>query len=192
MSLAQWCGAVAAKRNERFGKIKPHIGSFEQLESRALLAASSLATLVAEPLIAVSPEVTNTVPYGYTPAQIRHAYGFDQVKFGSVLGTGAGQTIAIVDAYSEPNIVGDLAAFDREFGLAAPPSFKVVNENGGSTLPATDSGWSLEIALDVEWAHAVAPGANILLVEASSSSLTDLLAAVNYAPAAARRHAPSP
>ena len=100
---------------------------------------------------------------------------------GTVQGTGAGQTIAIVDAYNDPNIVADLKVFDAEFGLAAPPSFKVVNQSGSSSLPSTDAGWSMEIALDVEWAHAIAPGANILLVEANSSSLTDLLSAVKYA-----------
>jgi subtilase family serine protease len=129
--------------------------------------------------------VTNTVPYGYTPVQIRHAYGFDQVSFatsnGTVQGTGAGQTIAIVDGYNDPNIVADLSVFDSQFGLAAPPSLKVVNESGSSKLPGTDAGWAMEISLDVEWAHAVAPGANILLVEANSSSLNDLLTAVNYA-----------
>ena len=106
---------------------------------------------------------TNTVPYGYTPAEIRHAYGFDQIAFatssGAVSGNGAGQTIAIVDAYNDPNIVKDLSAFDSQFGVVAPPKFTVVNERGLSALPSTDAGWSMEISLDVEWAHAIAPGA---------------------------------
>src|SRR5262245_50848550 len=122
-------------------------------------------------------------PAGLTPAQVRHAYGFDQMAAvnGTSL-TGKGQTIAIVDAYNDPYIQSDLAAFDRQFGIAAPPSFKVVSQTGSTTaLPRTDSGWAGEIALDVEWAHAIAPGANILLVEANSSSVNDLLTAVNYA-----------
>jgi subtilase family serine protease len=139
--------------------------------------------LTAHPLI--SPLVTNAVPSGYTPAQIRHAYGFDQVFFskGTVPGTGAGQTIAIIDAYNDPSVGSDLAAFDAQFKLAAPPNFSVVNgdESGSASLPSTDAGWSLEISLDVEWAHAIAPGANILLVEANSASLSDLLSAVNFA-----------
>ena len=57
----------------------------------------------------------------------------------------------------------------------------MVNQTGGSKLPSTDSGWAGEISLDVEWAHAIAPGANILLVEASSADTTDLMAAVDYA-----------
>jgi len=71
----------------------------------------------------------------------------------------------------------------KPMALRAPPSFKIVNQNGGSTLPRTDpsQGWEGETALDVEWAHAIAPGANILLVEAASASDSDLFAAVNYA-----------
>ena len=120
---------------------------------------------------------------GYTPAQIRAAYGFAGLTFdnGTVTADGTGQTIAIADAYNDPKIAADLATFDAQFGLAAPPTFKVVNQTGGATLPATDAGWAGEITLDVEWAHAVAPGANILLVEATTDSTDDLLAAVNYA-----------
>lgn len=117
-----------------------------------------------------------------TPAQVRQAYGFNQITFsgGAVQGTGAGQTIAIVDAYNDPNIGGDLAQFDQTFGLAAA-SLKVVNQSGGSALPATDAGWAVEIALDVEWAHAIAPAAQLLLVETNSANLGDLLTGVNYA-----------
>ncbi len=120
---------------------------------------------------------------GFTPAQIAHAYGFDQISLsGGAAADGSGQTIAIVDAFNDPNIVADLGVFDQEFGLSAPPSFKIVNESGGSNLPSTNAGWAAEESLDVEWAHAMAPGANIVLVEASSDqSNTDLLAAVNYA-----------
>jgi subtilase family serine protease len=117
----------------------------------------------------------------FNPAQIRHAYGFDQIAFNGVPGDGRNQTIAIIDAYDEPNIASDLAAFDSNFGIAAPPSFTKVNQSGGTTYPAGDTGWGLEISLDVEWAHAIAPAANILLVEANSNSFSDLFAAINYA-----------
>jgi len=134
-------------------------------------------------------------PTGTTPAQIRQAYGFTGISFnnGTVPGDGSGTTIAIVDAYNDPNVASDLNAFDNQFGAASsgptlyqqygPASsfLKVVNEQGGSSLPASDSGWSEEIALDVEWAHAIAPGAVIVLVEANSSSYSDLLTAVSYA-----------
>jgi hypothetical protein len=111
---------------------------------------------------------------------VRHAYGFDQVSFNGVAGDGSGQTIAIVDAYDDPNIAGDLHQFDVRFGLF-DPSFTKVNQSGGTALPAASATWAVEISLDVEWAHAVAPGARILLVEANSNSNADLFAAVAFA-----------
>ena len=91
------------------------------------------------------------------------------------------QTIGIVDAYDDPNIASDLATFDSYYGLAAPPSFRKVNQTGGTSYPAANSGWSLEIALDVEIAHAMCQNCNILLVEASSNSFANLGAAENEA-----------
>jgi hypothetical protein len=121
-------------------------------------------------------------PTGYTPAQIRHAYGFDQISFnnGTIPGDGSGTTIAIVDAYDDPNIANDLHQFNLRFGLPDSP-FTKVNQSGGSTPPAANAGWASEIALDVEWAHAIAPKASILLVEASSNSYGNLFTAVRYA-----------
>ncbi len=158
--------------------------NIEPLESRAMLSASpGLDGIMAQPTLTNLASVTNTSPRGYTPSQILSAYGFNQITFsnGTVSGNGSGQTIAIVDAYDDPNIASDLQTFDRTFGLANPASFTEINENGGSSLPQASASWSEEIALDVEWAHAIAPGANIVLVEASSSSVSDLLAAVNTA-----------
>jgi subtilase family serine protease len=119
----------------------------------------------------------------FTPAQIRHAYGFDQLSFanGRIPADGSGQTIAIVEAFHDPKITGDLHYFDRIFGLPDPPKFRQVNERGGAVFTSLNPVWALETAMDVEWAHAVAPRASILLVEADSTSLTDLLAAVNFA-----------
>ena len=102
-------------------------------------------------------------------------------RFGNTPADGTGQTIAIVDAFDHPTIARALKAFDATFGLAAPPSFRKVDQRGGTHYPPADPGWSIEIALDVEWAHAIAPGASILLVEADSDQLDDLLAAVDYA-----------
>jgi hypothetical protein len=121
-------------------------------------------------------------PTGLIPSQIRHAYGFDQIAFanGTVAGDGSGTTIAIVDAYDDPNIAGDLHQFDVRLGLP-DPTFTKVNQTGGTTPPSPNHGWAGEIALDVEWAHAIAPGANILLVEANDNSNTNLYAAVRYA-----------
>src|SRR5665213_1547900 len=155
--------------------------AIESLESRRLLSAA-VATVQYDSKILRSSLSSNI--QGYTPSEIRQAYGFDSVAFStgsSTTANGAGQTIAIIDAYNDPNIVSDLGVFDSQFGLGAPPSFKVVNQTGGGTLPATDAGWAGEISLDVEWAHAIATGANILLVEAGSDNTDDLMAAVNYA-----------
>jgi hypothetical protein len=177
---------LAARRRSRL--------VLEELESRTLLSASSLDSAIASPQITVlnpaqttvaadsaTPAATNPTPpaSAYTPSQIRAAYGFTNLT-----GDGSGQTIAIVDAYDDPKIQADLAAFDAQYSLAAPPSFKVVNQNGLTTsLPKSDpsGGWEMEEALDVEWAHAMAPGANIVLVEANSASLGDLFTAVQTA-----------
>src|SRR5262249_33559546 len=120
-----------------------------------------------------------------TPTQIRHAYGVDQITFAGVPGDGHGQTIAIIDAYDDPTIASDLQVFNQQYGIAPPPSFRKVAQDGSNNLPpkatSSHSTWAPEIALDVEWAHALAPGANLLLVEAASDSNADLYAAVDYA-----------
>ena len=115
---------------------------------------------------------------GVSPAKIRKFYSIS-----SISNQGSGQTIAIVDAFDDPNIAADLNHFDSFFGLAPCTTtngcFQKVYAAG--TKPATDSGWALEMSLDVEWAHVVAPHAKILLVEASSNTLTALLQAVDVA-----------
>ncbi len=136
---------------------------------------------------------------GFTPAQIRVAYGINAIRFSSVVGDGTGQTIAIVDAYDDPDLVdstsagfasSDLAKFDQRFGLPNPPSFIKLNEYGSSTdLPGIDpagagnpqGNWEVEEALDVEWAHAIAPGAQIILVECNSDNGSDLFQGVTTA-----------
>ncbi|MGD0383021.1 MAG: S53 family peptidase, partial [Thermoguttaceae bacterium] len=146
--------------------------TFEPLETRSLLSANALSEIHAYPLA----QAMTSVSAPYTPSEIRQAYGIS-----SLTGNGAGQTIAIVDAYDNPNVWSNLQAFDAKYGLS-DPTFVKVNQNGSSTsLPQKNSDWGLEIALDVEWAHAVAPGAKIILVEANSDSLSNLLTAVKYA-----------
>lgn len=108
----------------------------------------------------------------FSPSQIRHAYGFDQLA-----NQGAGQTIYIVDAYNDPNIASDLQTFDSQWGLPNP-SFTV---HKMSSRIRNSASWGLEESLDVEWAHAVAPQANIVLVEAASNSNSNLYAAVDWA-----------
>jgi subtilase family serine protease len=179
---------VCAARGSRALSIRPCL---EALEDRLLPSIDPTAGLagfaVPEIELVHSSGVTANgspgQPGGYSPQQISQAYGFNQISFnnGTIRGNGSGQTIAIVDAYNQPNLASDLQTFDSTYGLAAPPSFTVVNENGGGNLPANNQSWGVEESLDVEWAHAMAPGASILLVEANSASYSDLMAAVNYA-----------
>lgn len=114
---------------------------------------------------------------GFTPAQIRQAYGFDQISFnhGTIPGDGRGQTIAIIDPLNDPNIVPDANTFSQAYGLplfnTGGPALQVVQPDGApvATIPSTPraaiDGLAGETSLDVEWAHAIAPQANILLVE---------------------------
>ena len=135
---------------------------FEALETRQLLSAALAPVIkpnivILHPSKSVSASAQNGSISGYSPSQIRAAYGFDQLS-----NDGAGQTIAIIDAYNDPNIQNDLKVFNQAFGLP-DANLTVVNQTGGSKLPTTDSGWAGEIALDVEWAHAIAPQAKIFV-----------------------------
>ena len=117
----------------------------------------------------------------YDPAFIRSAYNFPTAL------DGTGQTIVIVDAYGSPTIASDLALFDLVFGIPPPPSFTIVCP-GGHGCPKLNPNlinpssnnlhsvfsWTIETSLDVEYAHAMAPGANIVLDVASSSSGSDI------------------
>jgi subtilase family serine protease len=173
---------AAIARRPRIRRQRRSAPACETLESRQLLATGTAATTIVPAALQVLPMVNGGYTT-YTPQQIDSAYGIGAISFSgssggsTITGTGAGQTIAIVDAYSDPNIQSDLAKFDANYGLSAPPSF-TVDDLAGS---ATNSGWALETSLDVEWAHAIAPQANIVLVEASSASLSSLMGAVSTA-----------
>lgn len=101
----------------------------------------------------------------YSPQEIRNAYGLtDLLKNGY---TGAGQTIVIIDSFGSPTIASDLHSFDMGYGLPDPPSFQVIAPLGSVTFDPTNPdqvAWAGESTLDVEWAHAMAPGANIVLL----------------------------
>jgi subtilase family serine protease len=103
---------------------------------------------------------------GLSPAQIRTAYDLGPLLRQGI--DGKGQTIVIVDSFGSPTIGHDLAVFDHQFGLPPPPSFRVI-QPAGAVPPyrrsSTRTGWAGEATLDVEWAHVMAPGAKILLVE---------------------------
>ena len=134
---------------------------------------------VAAPLLMIASMASAAAQ---TPASIRSLYHFDQLSQG-----GAGQTIAVIVAYNDPTTASDLAYFDNYYGLTPPPSLTIVNQNGGSTLPdqepAGSHDWEYESALDIQYAHAIAPQANILVVAADTPTFNNLFAAVRWAKA---------
>jgi subtilase family serine protease len=116
-----------------------------------------------------------------TPALLTGAYGISDIKFTTSTGAtvkadGSGETIALIEAYHDPTLASDLKTFDQMYKLP-DATLSVVNQAGAQM----NNGWAGEESLDVEWAHSIAPGANILVVEAKSQSIQDLLAAVNTA-----------
>ncbi|MGI8578397.1 MAG: putative Ig domain-containing protein [Nocardioidaceae bacterium] len=121
---------------------------------------------------------SNVLPQGYGPADIQSAYN---------LGSGGGgRTVAIVDAYDDPNAESDLATYRSQYGLppctTANGCFKKVNQRGSTTgLPRGDTGWAGEISLDVDMVSAACPSCHILLVEADSPTTANLGAGVNTA-----------
>ncbi len=182
-------------RTGRPRKAWPRPVDLELLERRDLPSGATHPVVMMRPNINPLGSGSGS-PNGLTPEQIRIAYGLDdtsgnnQILFSNIVGDGTGQTIAIVDAYDQPGFLNstdpnwstsDLAQFDAQFGLPDPPSFTKVNQNGStSNLPGTDpsgptsqsgsGSWELEEALDVEWAHVIAPGASIILVECNDAS----------------------
>lgn len=137
------------------------------------------AILYAAVTPAGKPAPSASTPSGYVPQDLQSAYNLPSTT------GGAGQTIGIVDAYNDPNVASDLGLYRAEFSLAPCTTLngclRVVSQTGGSSLPRNSGGWSEEISLDVDMASAICPNCKILLVEASSSSLTNLGAAVNEA-----------
>jgi len=127
----------------------------------------------------VAPAVLPGGAYG--PPDLQAAYG--TVSASATNGTG--KTVAIVDAYDDPTAESDLATYRSAAGLPACTSasgcFRKVDQNGGSAYPVADAGWSEEMSLDVDMVSAMCPQCNILLVEASSNSYSDLGIAVNQA-----------
>ena len=118
-------------------------------------------------------------PAGYHPSDLASAYKLDATK-------GSGQTVAIVDAFDDPNAESDLATYRSTFGLTACTTangcFKKVSQTGSTTiLPVPNPSWAEEISLDVDMVSAVCPKCHILLVEATTNMFSDLAAAANEA-----------
>ncbi|MEI6380120.1 MAG: S53 family peptidase [Cyanobacteriota bacterium ELA615] len=139
----------------------------------------------ATPSIKAQPNAAPVPSTGYTPQQIQKAYGFDQ--FYSQGYDGKGQKIYIINAYNDPNIQADVKQFNTTFGLqqfniTSGPTLTVANPQGTPPNdPTSNKVWALEQSLDVEWAHAIAPRADVVLVQAKSASLSDLFGAVDWA-----------
>jgi subtilase family serine protease len=143
--------------------------------SYSSFVAAQTPELTAQPLHRIkagnlNPNVLGDDLAYFNPAEIKAAYNLPTGDVGS-------GTIAIIDAYDNPNVATDLSVFSSQFGLKAPN----LEIHKMSSFIQPNSGWAMEISLDVQWAYAIAPNAKILLVEAKTNSITNLLAAVDYA-----------
>ncbi len=142
--------------------------------------AACFAEVLTDATTSGTATMAAAAPTGYGPADLHGAYHLTASGSGS-------QTIAIVDAQDDPTAEADLNAYRSHYGLPACTSangcFRKVNQNGGTSYPSADASWALEISLDIEMASAICPNCHILLVEATSASLTNLAAAVDEAAA---------
>jgi len=165
------------------------------LASNASFAGKHVPFAIPSEKVAPAAQPNSTVHFGcelrkfdlsqglfcYGPDAIRKAYGIKGLIDKGF--TGKGHTIVIIDAFGSPTVGADLVAFDALFGLP-DPVFQVITMPGTPAFDPTNDdmvGWTGEIALDTQWAHAVAPGAKIILVAAKSDFDEDLIAALNYA-----------
>ena len=142
----------------------------QNVAGQNVAAAEPFSILLSRRSFSLPPSTAQCVAdYGvrcYSPAQIQTAY--EMLPLYAKGDDGRGETIVVVDSFGSPTIRADLAAFDRGFDLPPPPSFRIVAPAG--PLPpwtggGVQSGWGVETSLDVEWAHAMAPGAALVLVE---------------------------
>jgi subtilase family serine protease len=130
---------------------------------------------------AASKGVHDNLPSGYGPADLQSAYDFTPTG-------GAGSTVAIIDAYSNPDLAANVGVYRSTYSLPAlgtcgsgSPCITIVNQTGGSSLPSANQGWGAEESLDVDMVSANCPNCNILVIEANSSSFSDLATAVQEA-----------
>ena len=142
--------SLPATKTLRASRQDRRICSFEPLESRTLLSVkfANFANVIATPMVSSG---------GYTAGQIASAYLASNVKIRHGCRKSSGADNRHRRRYNDPNISSDLSTFDAKFSLPAA-NLSVVSQTGATKLPATDSGWGLEISLDVKWAHAIARG----------------------------------
>ncbi|OIJ97666.1 S53 family peptidase [Streptomyces monashensis] len=168
------CGATPKKGFAACNALRVTGGTTAFMEKQAALKGIAPKT--------IKPSASSDSPTGYGPSDLQSAYGLTSAASAN----GSGETVAIVDAYDDPNAESDLATYRSQYGLPACTSgsgcFSKVGQDGSSSnLPTADSGWAGEESLDLDMVSAVCPNCNILLVEASSASEADLGTAVNEA-----------
>jgi subtilase family serine protease len=180
-----------------------------KIESNTGLSTKSLKS-VSDNSEQVNVAATASSYTFYTPAQIKSLYGFSSLTNDTKFAyQGSGQTIAVIGAYHNPTITNDVNTFSSQFGLPTctsvsttstmissgkyytkptlgnPCSFQIIYANSSgnpvTTTPVVNSGWAVETSMDVQWAHAIAPKANIVLIEATDSSVNALLGAISLA-----------
>jgi subtilase family serine protease len=139
----------------------------------------SASPQLAGPLGVGQPDSGGGVGGGYDPTDLRSAYNLPSASAGS------GQTVAIVDAFDDPNAESDLATYRSRYGLSACTTangcFRKVNETGGTSLPEANAGWAVEISLDVDMVSAACSNCHILLVEAKNNENANLFASEDEA-----------
>ena len=191
LSLAPAAGASTTARPHPHPHPQTHPQTHPLTTSRACAQSTSAGVMACKALrvtggvenLAHSTGAVGTVdpaatPSGYGPADLRGAYALPSTG-------GSGATVAIIDAYDDPNAESDLATYRSTYGLPACTTangcFRKVGQTGTSALPKPDAGWAEEISLDLDMVSATCPSCHILLVEATSSSMSNLGTAVNTA-----------
>ncbi|MDQ2888839.1 MAG: S53 family peptidase [Chloroflexota bacterium] len=178
-TLANTTSTFAASASASSAK-QLNLAHYKQVQSCAY-AAKGFARCLAIQLqqVGIGPQAFSSIPYGLGPNNLQNAYHLPAAT------AGKGKTVAIVDAYDDPSAEADLAAYRAAYGLPACTTtngcFKKVDQQGGNKYPQADSGWGGEISLDLDMVSAICPNCHILLVEANSSSFSDLGSSVNTA-----------
>ena len=169
---------MTTARHERHDRRFRRTPKIESLELRQFLSGNPLADVpgyIGGPVAMEGTTLaaqTDAVIGANTPQWTRHAYGLDRLAFNGQQLDGSRQTIAIVALYDDPNIASDLHEFDSYFNLPDPSFAKFQQAGPGNAPLAGSTQYGVETSLDVEWAHAMAPGANIALVEGNPDDYT--------------------
>jgi subtilase family serine protease len=172
VALAPWLPTASA------APAKPHLHPARVCKAVVAKGEASCHALKMVDAKGVSPAATNPPSTGLTPQQLQDAYKLTGLQSG-------GRTVAIVDAYGYPNLERDLGVYRSKFGLGtcnrANGCLKILNQNGGTSLPRMDVGWAQEQALDVDAVSAACPDCKIVVLQATTASFANLGTAVNTA-----------